>query len=355
MKRNILPYAGSWLLMIASLTVFLVACKTSSVSMEVLVPAQITVPQHIKKVAVVNRSLPAKKELFYNILEGFFTGESIMGDREGSDNCIKGLANKLNVNPRMGAVVVSGHDLRGTGTREFPVPLDWGEVQKLCTEYQADALICLETFDSDVWFNKGMQQIKSKTKGDKDTIINKFVAELKMNVNSGWRIYDPTTKKIVDENSFMDEKGFKGEGVNEGEAMSKIPNKRDAINTSGIFSGEMFGIRISPNWLWVSRSYYIRGDKGKQFKVAKKMVKKKNWDGASQIWTKLSKDPTPKVAGRACFNLALASEMDGKLKDGLDWANKAYKNFNLRAAGYYVNTLNRRIMDQDKLKEQMGK
>ena len=185
MKRNILHFAGLWLFMIVSLTVFLVACKTSSVSLEVLVTAQITIPQHIKKVAVVNRSLPSKKELFYNIIEGFFTGESIMGDREGSDNCVKGLANKLNVNPRIGAVVVSGHDLRGTGTREFPVPLDWGEVQKLCTEYQADALVCLETFDSDVWFNKGMQQIKSKTKSDKDTIINKYVAELKMNVNSG--------------------------------------------------------------------------------------------------------------------------------------------------------------------------
>jgi len=323
--------------------------------MEVLVPAQITIPSHIKKVAIINRSLPEKKELFYNILEGFFTGENIRGDREGSDNCVKGLANKLNMNPRLGAVIVQGYDYRGTGTREFPTPLDWNHVSKILYDNKADALVSLETFDSDVIFNKGMQSRKSKTKNDKDTIINVYVADVRMNVNSGWRIYDFSTKTIVDQNSFMDEKGFKGEGINEKEAMSKIPNKRDAINTSGIFSGEMFGIRISPNWVHVGRSYYIRGDKGKQFKVAKKMVRKNNWTGAAKIWEGLAKNALPKIAGRACFNMALSCEMDGKLKEGLEWANVAYKNHNLKAARAYINTLNRRIMDQDKLKEQMGK
>jgi hypothetical protein len=150
-------------LLIICLGLFIASCSTTSTSVQVLVPAEITVPHHIKKLAIANRSLPAKGEQFSNFIEGFLTGESIWGDKEGSKRCIEGLANKLNSSPRFGATI-SHTSLKGTGTREFSVPLQWNMVNNICKQYNADALILLETFDSNIAFktDKKIRTLKRK-------------------------------------------------------------------------------------------------------------------------------------------------------------------------------------------------
>lgn len=342
------------ILFIAGLSILLSSCaSTSRISMEVLVPAQINLPKHVKKVAVINRSLPAKGEGFSNFLEGFLSGESIRGDREASDHCVKGLVDKLNNSPRIGAVLVSYPQLKGTGTRDWPIPIDWSMVDSLCKMYKSDALVALETFDSDILFNTGKNLVK-QTINNKDTLITEFFSDLKINVNAGWRLYDNINRKIIDQNSFMDEKAWFTKGYTPDEALKKLPDKRDAINMSGVFAGSQFGMRISPTWVHAFRSYYVKGKKENGFKMAKKWVKQKNWEQAKNIWTNISKSSNLKNAGRALYNLAVASEMDGNLEQALTYAKKSNEIYNSWAARNYINVLNIRIMDQDKLKEQMG-
>ena len=69
----------------------------------------------------------------------------------------------------------------------------------------------------------------------------------------------------------------------------------------------------------------------------------------------LSNSSDKKIAGRALYNLALASEMNGDLDKAYAFAKKAYQDYFIPAAGSYMNILNARIIDQGKLKEQMGK
>ncbi len=342
-------------IVVAGIIMFLPSCSsTSGVSMEVLVPAHITLPQTINKVAVVNRSLPAKGEGFVNFLEGFISGESIRGDRDGSNNCIKGLVDKLNNSPRIGAVLVNYPQLKGTGTREWPIPLDWTKVDSICTMYKSDALVVLETFDSDILFKSGKNLIK-QTINNKDTLITEFFSDLKINVNAGWRVYDKVNRKILDEDNFIDEKDWQTKGATANESLGKLPDKRDAVNRAGIFAGDQFGMRISPTWANVYRSYYVRVKKENGFKNAKKFVKQKNWEQAVIIWTNLSKSADTKIAGRAYYNLALAAEMEGDLDKALNFAKKSNDTYNSSSSRSYINVINTRIMDQDKLKEQMGK
>ena len=335
-------------------TMLLTSCSSiSGVSMQVLVPAQINLPQSIKKVAVVNRSLPAKGDGFVNFIEGFITGESIHGDRDASNNCAKGLVDKLNNSPRLGAVLVNYPQIRGTGTREWPAPIDWIMVDSLCFMYKSDALIVLETFDSDILFNSGVNQLKQNVNG-KDTLVNEFFSDLRINVNAGWRIYDHINKKIIDQNPFVDEKGWNTKGATANEALKKLPNKRDAVNGAGLFAGDQYGIRISPSWVNVYRNYFVRGKKENGFKEAKKWVKQNNWNQAVIIWNNLIKSADPKIAGRAYYNLALASETNGDLDQALVNAKKAYESYNISSARQYINVITGRKIDQDKLKEQMG-
>ncbi len=345
------PFAIVTLLIMVAL---LSSCATSSVSTEILVPADISIPKHIKKVAVVNRSLPDKGEKLSNIIEGFFSGESIKADKEGSENCVNGLVTILNNSPRIEASLVSYPKLKGTGTREWPLTLDWSMVDSICKMYNADALVALETFDSDILYSTGKNIVK-RIVDNKEVLEDEFFADLRVNVNAGWRIYDNIDKKIVDQQSFMDEKGWNGKGLKPDEALKNLPNKRNAINAAGVFAGSQYGVRISPTWVHASRIYYVKGKKENGFKTAKLHVKAGNWDKAKIIWENLSKSADQKIAGRACYNMALAYEMEGELAEALVWAKKAFTSYNLKQARYYANILTVRITEQDKLKEQLEK
>ncbi|MHC1706736.1 MAG: DUF6340 family protein [Bacteroidales bacterium] len=330
--------------------IFLASCATSTVNLQVLIPADITVPAHIKKVVVANRSLPEKKESGLNILEGFITGESVLADREGSWNCVNALVKELNKNPRYEAVVKDDDELKGTGTREFAEPMNMMKVRDICKQYQADGLIVLETFDSNLDMATGTEEVKKKV-DNKEVTVTEYVSNLRINVNSGWRIYDPANSMIIDQNRFTDEKGWSGRGESKKAALKNLPSKRDAINESGAFSGMKYGKRISPNWKWVNRKYYIR--KHASFKVAKNYVKKDQWDKAAGLWKAMTEEKDKKTAGRACYNMALANEMEGHLDAAISWAKKSWQQYDIKAAKSYLKSLETRLRQQDKLNEQM--
>lgn len=326
------------------------SCKTTQTSMEILQPADINVPAHVKTVAVANRSLPGREDRLLNILEGLVSGEQIFADREGSTHCVNGLINSLNNGPRFNAVLASNTALYGTGTRQFAPALPWFRVDSICKSYGVDALILLEAFDSNTGYKEGSKDVKRKKDG-REWIEKVFMAELCIDVNSGWRIYDNVNKRIIDQNDYLEGRCWKGEGPNIGDAQRKLPSKRNAINQAGAFAGQQYGLRISPNWIRVSRTYFVGGDDG--FKEAKKHVKFNNWDAAEKIWENLSKNPDPKIAGRAYYNLALASEMKGDLDKAIQYANRAFREYRIKEGRQYQAILDRRKADEYRLDQQM--
>lgn len=347
MKTNITLVTSLFFLMITSFY----ACKVSQTSMEVLKPADINVPQHIKKVAVANRSLPGKQDKLTNILEGLISGEQIFADREGSSHCLNGLLAKLNSGPRFTAVLASSTMLFGTGTREFAPAVPWFRVDSICKAYGVDALILLETFDSNTGIKESSKEEVKRTKEGKEYTAKVFMADLCIDVNSGWRIYDNVNKQVIDQNDYLDGKCWKGEGANITAAKNKLPSKRSAINEAGYFSGQQYGMRISPNWVRVSRTYFVKGDDG--FKEAKKHVRYSNWESAEQIWQNLSKSSDPTIAGRALHNLALAAELKGDIDQAILYANRASKEYHIKQSRSYVAVLERRKVDEYRLDEQM--
>ena len=133
----------------ALILILTLASCSKSITIDIMVPAAIDVPQEINTVVVVNRSLPAKGKGGDNFFEGLISGESIAGDKKGSEECVKSLVKFLNDMPRFNAVLYTGPELPGTGTSTFPVALEWEKVSILCARYNADMLAALEVFDTD--------------------------------------------------------------------------------------------------------------------------------------------------------------------------------------------------------------
>lgn len=336
------------LFIISSVVIY--SCSSSSITLNVLVPGDINVPQDIKRLAAINRSLPAKGEGFNNVVEGIVSGEGLYIDRDASRKCVEGVANGLASSPRFTITVPGNLDLKGTGTAEWPIPIEWKQVDKICSDNQVDALLVLETFDSNAGHNVKTLN-KKRTENGHEVSYVEFVARLDIGINAGWRIYDPKNKRVIDQNVYTDHMAWEKDGPTEKDAVKLLPQQRGATMDAGYFAGQQYARRISPTWVNTSRSYYVKGND--QLKNAKRKVQLKQWNEAAELWQASLNDPKKKVGGRAAFNLALAAEVDGKLELAVEWAKKAYSDYGNKAARSYTNVLYQRQNDQIKLKQQM--
>jgi hypothetical protein len=328
----------------------LISCKTSYMTVDVLKPAHIDVPQEIKNVAVLNRSLPDKGEKAGNIIEGLLSGEGLFNDRLGSEKCIIGVVDLLNNSPRFKAVMPGDIDIRGTGTGAFPAPLEWQYVSELCKRYNVDALITLETFDSDSYIDFNRHEYTREEDGKKIKVIE-FEAELDMDIQSGWRIYHASRQEIVDENVYTDRISWDAKGPTKEAARNNLPSKGRIIEDAGYYAGQQYATRISPIWIKVSRDFYSKGND--DLETAARYAKQGRWTEAAGIWESVVNSPDPKIAGYACYNLALASEMNGDLETAISWAEKSYTSYGNKRARQYIGILKNRLYDQGRLDKQL--
>ena len=330
---------------------FMSSCMTSNIVINVQRPADINLSSDIQNIVVVNRSRPSGDNLAGNIVEGLVSGEGLGDDRKGAEYCIEGLSDLLLDSDRYMLKNPGGMELKGTGTGSFPVPLSWNEVISICGSYDGHAILALEVFDSDAKTTIGdpVTRIK-KVRGVKVKEI-RYPATLRMDIESGWRIYDIQTKEIVDENRFKEVKRFKAYGSSPDDAIRNLPSKRNAIKNAGLLAGRQYGFRISPVWVKVRRKYFT--GRSKDLKLAKSHVKNGEWDYAIEIWKTLVNDYDPKIARRSSYNMAVASEIKGGIDTAIEWANKSQK-LGEKKASRYLKVLHIRKRNEEKLKQQLN-
>lgn len=333
-------------------TVFLSSCK-STTYIQVLQPALLTMPDNVQKIAIINRTFPKKGDgtQFLNVLEGILSGEGIMTDRFASEECVNGMTSVMLKSPRFQVVRPPQAKFYGTGTGRFPAPLSWPEVEKICTENGADALIALEAFDSNsgVNYTNGTRTVKNKE--GVESQVPTVTANSRMNVTQGYRVYDLKNKQLFDEFRSDEYMSFTGQGDNPNMALANLPPKMDMLNKTAFHAGNVYGTRITPLWITVSRQFYKKGNY--PLELAGRKAKVNDWNAAAQIWAKEVYNKDKKIAARATFNMAVANEVNGKLDAALEWSNKAYTTYNLKAARNYSLTLQNRIQQQEKADIQM--
>lgn len=326
------------------------SCKTTSIYVDVLKPADITIPGKHEKIAVVNRSLPGKGEKGGNFVEGLFTGEGIHQDRNASDNCINSFSIAVNEAPKYKSTVNTNYDLRGTGTKQWPLPLDWDTVQKLANQYDADLIIVLETFDSDTRYFSNTKNVTTTVDGQKVT-KTKYIEGLEVFIDAGWRVYDPANKKVLDQQGFRDAKIWEYDDYDIETARRKIPSKRDAVEQAGGYAGYMYAKRISPTWATEPRTIFKT--RNPEMKLAVKYARQKNWNEAYNIWNNLKNDSDVKVSAYALHNLAVYYEVNNDIELALQFANDAYKKYNNNYTAALINTLTYRQAEINRLDEQL--
>lgn len=335
------------------LPTILFSCKsTELVFISVLEPAPVTLPSSIKKIGVVNRSTPSDQAKIINIVDKVFSLEGPNLDKEGARASITGLSDELMKNNRFTEVKpIDNTDLRTPVPGMLPAPLSWDVIEKICRDNNTDALFTLELFDTESKISYAANPVTLTTPlGNVPGIEHQ--ASMQTIVKTGWRIYDPAGKNILDEFPIARNITYTGRGINPVVAANALIGRKEAVKEVSNKVGHAYAFRIIPYWLRVSRDYYVSGNDN--FKMARRKAQTGNWNDAGGLWQKETTNSDGKLAGRACYNMAIISEINGDLDLATQWAQKAYENYNNRLALNYVGILKNRKINNSVLKDQQA-
>ncbi|HVD97101.1 MAG TPA: DUF6340 family protein [Cytophagaceae bacterium] len=336
------------LLLILSSILYLSSC-TSSLRLNVLQPATIYVPAEIKTIALVNRTKPMSKAA--NVIEGVLSGEGLFQDKSGVDKALGGLFAELKDSPRF-KIVVTNLYIKGSGNGAvFPPPMDWQEVADICQQYGADGICTIETYDSDTRIVPTRTVTRKTGTDGKPYDYIEFTATQTVTVQLGFRLYNPAAKTIVDQYHFTEQQNWTSRGTTEAMAIGGLINKNAASDQVSNAAGVKYAFRIAPEWIWVTRTFYSKGGHS-DMKKAGRLAKVNNWQEARKVWMGLL-GVERKIAGKAAYNIAVSYEYEGDLEKAKYWASKAYTEFGNKSARNYVNILQNRINDVNRLNQQM--
>lgn len=326
------------------LTTLCLFTNSAWVDLTLIRPARISLPQHIKKLALVDFTV--QEETRKNKLEQTLTGELFKQDEQAVRETADGI---IDICKGFGLfeIIRTGERVKGTGTKTtFPQPLSWDEVESYCEKYNADALIAIEIFDSDF--------ILTGVPGNIPAIADvSRIPEIRLKgtavVNIGIRIYDPKGKIIIDEYKTTERINTGGGG-----AVEQILNKTDAINYVSYQVGSSYGTRISPTYYTVRRYFFNKPKRNKDLKKGVRKSEIADWKGAIESWTKCVNGKKKKPARRAAFNIAVAYEVLKDLDKAKEWAGKAYTEYGEKEAEDYYDKLSARVREEVIVNEQLG-
>lgn len=328
---------------------FMLFSSMAWVRINLLKPAIYVFPEHIRNIAMIDRTLPLDSTT--NKIEEMITGEFFRQDDQAVRRIMEGMADAC---AGFNLYNLERTSERYTGEESqsvFPSPLSWDEIIRLCEKYQADAILSVELFDSDFLVTNPVQVFKQITEGA-------IVAGGELYVNGiatirfGLRVYDPHNKKIIDEYEISNRLDIDAGGYTIDDMVNQVMNKVEAINQASYYAGREYGERITPSYYTVTREFYNKPKRSDDLRMGVRQSEVADWKGAIESWTRALSEKR-KIAGRSAFNIAVGYEVLGDLDKAKEWAAKSYTEYREKMGNDYYNSLVYRQREEAVIKRQI--
>lgn len=336
------------------LLLLLFSCgSTNHMTIRVTKPAPVFIHNNINSVGIIDRSLPSQNNKTLDDIDKILSAEGKNLDKDAAKTAVVGLYDELTANNAFSEIkLIEDLNVRGPGLGVFPAAIPWKEVEAICKENNVDAIFVLSFYDTDSKISYKIDTVRiANPLGIKIPALE-HRATISTNIHSGWRIYDPLNKMILDEYLMPSSVTVSGKGINPVKAINAIAGRKEAVLDISNKIGHNYALRIFPYRIRVSRDYYVKGTNN--FVVAMRRAQAGDWNGAAELWEKELNNPDGKIAGRACYNMAIINEINGDLDKAVEWASKSYTDYNDKIALKYVRILKYRIK-QNKLLEAQKK
>lgn len=321
------------------------SCKTNLVYFNVQQPAPVTLSNKVQVVGILNRANLDPAQSNINEVQLALGANTKAIVQEGSMQAVEGLKNALMEQHRFKEVkLIPQTNLYTSTLGKFPPLLSWNMLHDLCKREGVDALIVLEVFDTRIKVQTPALPPASATPG---AIINDVLnaqVPITTEVKTGWHVYDPTNNLLKDEYILQDAFTFTAGALATPQAIAAVMGRKDKIYQTANQQGRAYVSRLIPYWQKVTRDYYVKGTAS--FKTAMRKARTGHWNEAGELWKRETNNRNRKIAGRACYNMAILSEINGNLEEAIQWASKAYEDYNNRLALDYVHVLQNRLANE---------
>lgn len=328
------------------------ACSTVNyVGIETYNPAEVTFPEHVAKILVVNNAVPQSPDVGY---EFTLLGKMQDSCRAEADSALLAACEALGKNMADAAYFDDVLLYNGV-TRTDNQPLEdrkmtKEEVVALCESNGADAIVSIDRllFDMkrDVWMMGGgyvVGVVDVKTAG----VIRSYLPGREVPLATVHVTDSITWAESADNREMLD---------------LFLPDPEGALQTAGEYIGTKVYSNFVPHWVNETRWYFT--GMGAKWKEASAFATAEKWDQAAGYWQSLYESSGGwKGKAKAACNLALAWEMTGNMEEAHKWASKSYELFQqnngednkyTQLLKLYADVLAERVRNDKKLNIQFG-
>lgn len=312
----------------------------SVVEFEVLEPATIHFPDRVEQLLLLNRAPVTFDAFEEEDRQGMEWKHLQILDTAISNSINRGVLEVLEQSPIVSFrdPIVISERRRDTSKLEDLI-LTRPEVESICTEYGADALVSLELYTMDL--NEYTQHYS-----DTPEVMTHYY---ELSSRLLWYIYLPGNPRSFDRYATVDTLFFPSivDGM-----MRYTPPVLDMIRELFYESGIKYGKYLVPMWMRASRTIYQ--GKGDSLRQAGKLTATGEWDAAFRIWESLSESGDSTMAAKAYHNMAVYYELEDKLDSASIFINRALELDSLEITGDYREEMDVRLLNRKEVIEQVN-
>jgi len=299
------------MLLALNLTSCVVSDYTRKLQVEIMKPAVINIPQNTNSVAIINLNSRNRIPSAFQYFDGFGNKtDSIIQYKALSDTCVNALESFLKKDGYFKEVINYHDSLADSFTSDRIIM----NPEEMFQKTKSDICIFLDLFKFDV----------AAPFGFGDVVTNKAALSWKIAIktDSLAYLYNQMDTLIYDSFDFPMSIGVQ----------KKL---HIIVNNSSNYLGKFFGGKIVPTWLPVERLYYKSNNQ--KMLLAEKYALKSDWLKAAEIWNVQTKNKNARIAAKACYNMALACEMEGKPDVAIDWLVRSHESLIPNGEGHKAN------------------
>lgn len=293
------------ILVCISMTACIVTYDTRTTQIEIMKPAIFNFPENIKTVALINSASNSQDFQPFEYINHFvystdsfnyhetkgFERDATIKYQALSNTCLDALAWKLKKEGYF-SKVVNYHD---SLTILNPSNKELFDPESLFQKTKSDLCIFLDDFSFEIEKFKDIEAVTN-------------------NVSLSWTI---VYKKDTLTYTYKQRDTLTFVHADFPKKLTDNMKIKMVVNNSSTYLGQSFCSKIIPTWIPVDRIYYTSNNHN--MLRAEKFALNSNWLKAAEIWNKQTRSKKLMIAAKASYNMALASEMEGKHDIAIEW------------------------------------
>lgn len=282
-------------------------------------PAQITFPNRVRSVVVVNNTVKQPRDLGHTVQ--LLDNVQVQNTEASSDSLAYIFTEAL--------AQFVGEDDFFEEVKFLKTPLrsdnDFGEEAAISPEQMIEVL---QAANADAIISLDYLNIETR-KREQYRDYNLSYMGLLASVQSVLRIYMPTMSGLLPTTHYSDSLYWEGFEMQDNytDTDLTLPSTESAMNQLVVYAADKVSGVFSPHWIQQDRWYYLLPDSGMRKGVDFAAINQ--WQNALNAWTDYyNGEKNLKNRAKAANNISLAYEMMDDLQSALDWAIIAEDGFN---------------------------